>query len=59
MICPNLRCGRTVTANDAARGKVVRCAHCQQLFLVPIASSGSSAANPSPPAETPPPKNKP
>ena len=22
-------------ASDGARGKVVRCAHCQQLFLVP------------------------
>ena len=35
MICPNLNCGRTVIASDGARGKVVRCAHCQQLFLVP------------------------
>jgi len=35
MICPNLKCGRTVVAPDTARGKVVRCAHCHQLFLVP------------------------
>ncbi len=35
MICPNLKCGRTVVAPDNARGKVVRCAHCQQLFMVP------------------------
>jgi hypothetical protein len=35
MICPNLSCGRTVVAADGARGKVVRCAHCHQLFLVP------------------------
>ncbi|HQL55764.1 MAG: hypothetical protein KA383_10145 [Phycisphaerae bacterium] len=35
MICPNLKCGRTVVAADSARGKVVRCAHCQALFLVP------------------------
>ena len=35
MICPNLKCGRTVVAADAARGKVVRCGHCQALFLVP------------------------
>jgi predicted Zn finger-like uncharacterized protein len=35
MICPNLKCGRTVIAPDGSRGKVVRCAHCQQLFMVP------------------------
>lgn len=35
MICPNLKCGQTVVAPDAARGKVVRCAHCQHLFMVP------------------------
>jgi len=35
MICPNLKCGHTVVAPDSARGKVVRCAYCQQLFLVP------------------------
>jgi DNA-directed RNA polymerase subunit RPC12/RpoP len=35
MICPNLKCGRTIVAAESARGKVVRCAHCQILFLVP------------------------
>jgi hypothetical protein len=35
MICPNLKCGVTVVAPENARGKVVRCAHCQTLFLVP------------------------
>ena len=35
MICPNLECRQTVVAPDSARGKVVRCAHCQQTFLVP------------------------
>ena len=35
MICPNLKCGRTVVASESARGKVVRCAHCQALFIVP------------------------
>ncbi len=35
MICPNLRCGRTVVAADSARGKVVRCGHCHTLFIVP------------------------
>jgi hypothetical protein len=40
MICPNLKCGRTVVAADAARGKVVRCGHCQALFLVPRETRG-------------------
>jgi hypothetical protein len=35
MICPNLKCGRTVVAAEASRGKIVRCAHCQTLFMVP------------------------
>ncbi len=35
MICPNLKCGRTVIASDASRGKAVRCAHCQSVFMVP------------------------
>ncbi len=41
MICPNLKCGRTVVAADTMRGKVVRCAHCQMAFLVPQAPRGS------------------
>lgn len=35
MLCPNLKCGQTVVAADAARGKIVRCAHCKTLFMVP------------------------
>lgn len=35
MICPNLACRNTVVAPESARGKIVRCAHCNQLFLVP------------------------
>ena len=46
MICPNLKCRRTVVAPESARGKVVRCAHCQQLFLVP-----KKAAAPAPPGQ--------
>lgn len=60
MICPNLKCGRTVTAADAARGKVVRCAHCQQLFMVPSAThSGIETVDTDGnAAETPPPKRR-
>lgn len=42
MICPNLGCRRTVVAPESARGKLVRCAHCNQLFRVPVATSGNS-----------------
>ncbi|MCP5119590.1 MAG: hypothetical protein GY953_53000 [bacterium] len=35
MICPHLSCGQTIVAPDGARGKVLRCAHCKQTFLVP------------------------
>lgn len=35
MICPHLSCGRTITAPDTARGKVLRCSHCKRTFLVP------------------------
>ena len=41
MICPNLNCRQTVVAPETARGKVVRCAHCKQLFMVPIAKDQS------------------
>lgn len=47
MICPNLQCGATVVAPDAARGKVVRCAQCSQLLMVPIGAAGAA-----PPAES-------
>jgi hypothetical protein len=35
VICPNLGCGRTVSAPTAARGKSVRCPHCNAAFRVP------------------------
>jgi len=35
MICPNLKCRNTVVAPESARGKIVRCGHCKQLFMVP------------------------
>jgi hypothetical protein len=48
MICPNLRCGQTVIAPDAARGRLVRCGRCQQMFVVPPKKSDAP-----PPVETP------
>lgn len=53
MICPNLRCGRTVVAADSARGKVVRCGHCQTLFMVPrdIRSTPAPSPTEAPPGD--------
>ncbi len=47
MICPNQKCGRTVVAAESARGKVVRCAHCQILFLVPRDAASARDVKPS------------
>lgn len=56
MICPNLKCGQTVIAPDSVRGKVVRCAHCHQTFMVPKAPEaprGQGNSGGQPPAEMP------
>lgn len=43
LICPNLTCGRTIIVPDQARGKVVRCAHCDHPFMVPPRKSAAAA----------------
>lgn len=45
LICPNLACGQTVVVPDSARGKIVRCAHCQQPFMVPVRNEGAMPAS--------------
>jgi hypothetical protein len=50
LICPNLSCSRTIVVPDWTRGKVVRCAHCSQPFLVP---GRSDSVSPPPPVEEP------
>lgn len=37
LICPNLSCGKMIAAPISARGKSVRCAHCNTPFRVPAA----------------------
>lgn len=37
LICPNLRCRKVLKAEEEARGKVVRCQHCQTMLRVPDA----------------------
>jgi hypothetical protein len=58
MICPNLKCGRTVVAAESARGKVVRCAHCQTLFLVPAEGRVVIENKPASAEEEAPPKRR-
>lgn len=38
VLCPNLRCRKVLSVPDDARGKVVRCQHCQTMLKVPEAS---------------------
>jgi DNA-directed RNA polymerase subunit RPC12/RpoP len=57
MICPNLNCGRTVVAPESARGRVVRCSHCKQVFMVPQRRA-EPVPSPGPPQPAPP-KNTP
>lgn len=35
MICPNLGCGKAISAPASARGKIVRCPYCNAPFRVP------------------------
>lgn len=46
MICPNLGCGRTVSAPATARGQSVRCPHCNAAFRVPGGAVAPAAADP-------------
>jgi LSD1 subclass zinc finger protein len=45
LMCPNIKCKKVLSVPDEARGKVVRCSHCQTAFRVPT---------PKPLADTPP-----
>lgn len=35
LMCPNITCRKILSIPDAARGKVVRCSHCQTALRVP------------------------
>ncbi len=37
LICPNLRCRKFLAVPEEARGKMVKCQHCQTNFRVPVA----------------------
>jgi len=35
VMCPNLSCRKVLSVPEEARGKVVKCQHCQSLLKVP------------------------
>jgi LSD1 subclass zinc finger protein len=35
LMCPNIKCRRILIVPDEARGKVVKCSHCQTALRVP------------------------
>lgn len=35
LICPSLKCRKFLSVPESARGKLVRCQHCQTTFRVP------------------------
>lgn len=37
LMCPNITCRKILSVPDEARGKVVRCSHCQTALRVPEA----------------------
>jgi len=44
MMCPNLRCRKILAVPQEARGKQVKCQHCQTTFRVPEAKKTEPAA---------------
>jgi len=43
LICPSLKCRKFLSVSEDARGKLVRCQHCQTMFRVPSAKGGEAA----------------
>ncbi len=35
LMCPNIKCRKILSVPDEARGKIVRCSHCQTSLRVP------------------------
>ena len=44
MICPNLKCRRTLCAPESSRGQSVRCPYCNLMFRVPLKEQGEQSA---------------
>ena len=46
IICPNLRCRKVLSVPDEARGKQVKCQHCQTTLRVPGGMKVATAGEP-------------
>jgi LSD1 subclass zinc finger protein len=44
IVCPNLRCRKLLSVPDDARGKIVKCHHCQTVLRVPAGTRPQPAA---------------
>lgn len=44
LMCPNIQCRKILSVPDEARGKVVRCSHCQTALRVPEAKAPAAQA---------------
>ncbi|HUB25765.1 MAG TPA: hypothetical protein VL992_10085 [Tepidisphaeraceae bacterium] len=44
MLCPNLRCRKLLSVPEDARGKTVKCQHCQTIVRVPEKAAPTPAA---------------
>ena len=42
LMCPNINCRKILSVPEEARGKVVRCSHCQTTLRVPDAKGAGS-----------------
>lgn len=36
LICPNLKCRKTLQVPESVRGKIVKCGYCMTTFTVPV-----------------------
>jgi LSD1 subclass zinc finger protein len=41
LMCPNIKCRKILSVPDEARGRVVKCSHCQTALRVPPAKPGA------------------
>lgn len=46
VMCPNLRCRKVLVIPDDARGRIVKCAHCNTTMRVPTGNTPKPAAKP-------------
>jgi hypothetical protein len=45
LICPNLKCRKTLQVPESVRGKIVKCGYCMSTFSVPLRREPAAAIN--------------